>query len=283
MSQYAPLCDAIDYALLLRTDERLKALRDIRDEITARYSNPYTHQTALSRCRCHLRKMAKLRQLDLSPVEDRLFTRTEDEVDAYEQWADAKKQDKERFFWRTDLLTKEDIRLLTDSHIREDGCAYAVYVRALIASGRRSADVFCANFQEVTPFYVRIFKACKQRTAEDKPYDFPTIGTARNACELLEASAEALRGHAYLNAFVIHWLRTDLRHPITHRLNHIASNPALITVHSLRKLYAALLLKTYDTAPLGADEFVRRALGHTTPLGPTSHYFPVSSATVKME
>ena len=53
-----------------------------------------------------------------------------------------------------------------------------------------------------------------------------------------------------------------------------------VTPHRLRKLYATLLLKCYNTHPLGADEFLKRAFNHRN--AATKVYFPPSEQLIQI-
>lgn len=131
------------------------------------------------------------------------------------------------------------------------------------------------------PTWARIANACKARQKEQAGYQFPLLCPFEKFYDLLMFTREAFEPYktaqAYhdvaqkmIDTFLLDW-----------PLLRLAAAGRPVTPHRLRKLYAALLLRCYDTHPLGADEFLKRAFNHQN--AATRVYFPASAPTVKLQ
>lgn len=165
---------------------------------------------------------------------------------------------------------------------------YSLLAWLLVVSGRRSADLFVAEFFATSvdgPTTVSVRGYCKVRfraPAEHRePYQFPLLcGRERFLRALREframdggrhSRAVGVKRAQQLNPDFNRWLRCKFSNdPL-----RTAAGGYPVTVHRLRKLYAAILLKTVDTHPLSSIEFLRRAFHHST-TAPTLRYLPSS-------
>ncbi|MBK9497519.1 MAG: site-specific integrase [Xanthomonadales bacterium] len=251
--------------------------------------NMYTFQTQLSKLKRWLEKRA------LPEEVTKQFKLTDEEFAAYtehKKTVDEKKAQRlglvsldasDHDAWDLKEMDAMDIeyflRVMAEPHSTHPSLNY---IKVLIVSGRRGQDLFQARFEPVEgkPTWARIHNACKARQAELRSYEFPLLCSYAKFEILLDFAREGFeefkRAQFYnalaqvaIGALLDQW---DI-------LKRAAAGRP-VTPHRLRKLYAALLLRCYDTHPLGADEFLRRAFNHKN--AATKVYFPSSGASVNL-
>ena len=263
--------------------------KEARDCIKVMCPNMFTFQTQLSKLKRWLE--ARL----VCPELTNTFRLTDEEFKAYEEHRQAVKAKKaERLglvsldeadhdAWNLKEMDSDDIEFL----LLDMSCPHRTrpsynYVRALVVSGRRGQDLFQARFSPVEgkPTWARIHNACKARRKELASYEFPLLCTYQRFEILVDFTREAHENYKKAQTYsaVAQQAIDDLMD--NWDCLKRAANSRPVTPHRLRKLYAALLLRCYDTHPLGADEFLKRAFNHKN--AATKVYFPSSGASVNL-
>lgn len=135
-------------------------------------------------------------------------------------------------------------------------------------SGRRSEDICSAGFRDAGILngiqWVLIENQCKDRSTNKQAYKFPLLcGWARWSSALMSfrkagLSARAINRPANI-VMQLHSQNTLKEHYPT---SDAADRNRPATLHSLRKLYVALLPHAYSPAGVSDEEFARRALNH---------------------
>ena len=247
----------------------------------------YTFQTQLSKLKRWLEKRS------LPEEVCKKFLLTDEEFAAYTEHkkaVDAKKAERlglvsldeaDHDAWDLSDLKAEDIKnLLHDISLPWEGDKSLNYIHALVLSGRRGQDLFQARFYQDTgdeATWARIANACKARQKEQKTYQFPLLCPFEMFMDILQFAREATEEYKSAQAYhEVAQKSIDRFMELWPELEKAAAGRP-VTPHRLRKLYAALLLRCYDTHPLGADEFLKRAFNHQN--AATRVYFPASAPT----
>lgn len=251
--------------------------------------NMYTFQTQLSK----LKRWLEARALPEEVTKQ--FKLTDEEYKAYQDHkcqVDLKKAERlglvrldeaDHDAWDLAHISNEQIKFFLGELARVPSVPNEAYVRALILGGRRGQDMFQARFYQDTgdePTWSRIANACKARQKEQRSYKFPLLCPFENFHRLVQMAREDTAEYRSAQAYhdVAQRAIDDFIYDWPFLREAAAGRP--VTPHRLRKLYAALLLRCYDTHPLGADEFLKRAFNHQN--AATRVYFPSSGATVDL-
>lgn len=263
------------------------SFKNARDLLRTLCPNIFTFQTQLSKLKRWLEKRA------LPEEVCNCFKLTDEEFKEYQEHAAQVKQRKaeklglvtldeaDHDAWDLSGSSVDDIKEFLET-ISTPQWARFPYVRFLILGGRRGQDLFQARYSpsERGPTWCSIANAAKARQLAHSSYEFPLLCSETDFHRILEYAREVVE--PYKNAAKyqpVAQLEVDLFLDAMPVMNvWKAGRP--VTPHRLRKLYATLLLKCYDTHPLGADEFLRRAFNHRN--AATKVYFPPSEKLVQI-
>lgn len=263
-----------------------------RTRIKTVYTNMYTFQTELNKFKQRMKSYLGPR---FTSAVNEFLSMTSDETNAYIQHKEKRTMVKAKRLgipagvasrdhdaWDVDVGNGTDARvlvLLLNSSATTD--IFDLYETLLVASGRRGEDLFRATFMpdpDGRPTWAYVRDQCKDRVKDG--YSFPLL------CSNEHFQAQLRRFRLLARHSIFHdaqsmqkYANASLRQ--TNRYTTMAAGRP-VTVHRLRKLYAALLVRCYNSAPLGADEFVRRAFNHRPLNTPTSTYFPPCVATIRI-
>lgn len=135
-------------------------------------------------------------------------------------------------------------------------------------SGRRSADICAAGFRDAGVLngiqWVLIENQCKDRSTNKQPYKFPLLcGWDRWSAALMSFRKAGLSARAInRSANIVMQLHSQNTLKTHYPTADAADRDTPATLHSLRKLYVALLPHAYSPAGVSDEEFARRALNH---------------------